>query len=155
MKVAEHIERNVIKGPLQEPLKKGSYLSNMVITGKKWSPKEIRLNIDLNKNIMDSHDPIDSLEDHRHLLRGSDTFTTFNANNLFFQCAIQKNKRKMFTFRTPWGLYRMNRLPMWVTVASADTNNELGWRGYKMTPTSMAKVQMARRREHGGTPGGC
>ena len=94
----------------------GSYISNVVIMGKRWSPTEIRMNLDLRDVNYD-------VEDHRHEVQGSDTFTTLDANNMFFQFKIRKDKRKIITFRTPWGLYRMKRLHMGVTVAPADINS--------------------------------
>ena len=36
---------------------------------------------------------------------------------------IASSKRKLFTFRTPWGLYRYVRLPSGVNCASAECNN--------------------------------
>ena len=118
----------MIEGPLQGPLEPGSYVSNPVITAKKWSEDEIRLNLDLsdaNEDIVMSHHPIPTPDDLRHEFRDADTFTSIDANQMFQQWMIAKDKRRIFTFRTPWGLYRYVRLPSGVNCASAECNNNL------------------------------
>ena len=44
---------------------------------------------------------------------------------MFQQWMIARNKRKLFTFRTPWGLYRYLRLPSGVNCAGQECNNNL------------------------------
>ena len=72
-----------------------------------------------------SHHPIPTLEDLRHEFRHSDTFSSLDANHMFFQWEVKEDKRKIFTFRTPWGLYRFKRLASGVNIASAKCNNNL------------------------------
>ena len=118
----------MIEGPLQGPLEPGSYVSNPVITAKKWSEEEIRLNLDLsdaNEDIVMSHHPIPTPDELRHEFREADTFTSIDANQMFQQWMIAGDKKKIFTFRTPWGLYRYVRLPSGVNCASAECNNNL------------------------------
>ena len=125
-KVEELKKEGVIEGPLQGPLEPGSYVSNPVITAKKWSDNEIRLNLDLsdaNADIVMSEHPIPTPEELRHEFRDADTFSSIDANQMFQQWLIMANKRKIFTFRTPWGLYRYIRLPSGVNCASAECNN--------------------------------
>ena len=52
------IDEDVIEEPL-EPEEPGTYLSNLVITDKKWYPKKIRVTLDchqVNKNIFHIHE---------------------------------------------------------------------------------------------------
>ena len=121
-------DNDVIEGPLQGTLEEGTYVSNIVITAKKWSKEEIRVNLDLrhvNDDIVQSYHPIPTPEDLRHEFRNSDTFSSLDANHMFFQWELEENCRKIFTFRTPWGLYRYKRLPSGVNLASAECNNNL------------------------------
>ena len=102
----ELLDNDIIEGPLQGPLQAGTYVSNIVITAKRWSTEEIRVNLDLrqiNKDIVMSHHPIPTLEDLRHEFRHSDTFSSLDANHMFFQWEVKEDKRKIFTFHTPWG----------------------------------------------------
>ena len=127
-KIEELKREGVIEGPLSGPLEPGSYVSNPVITAKRWSDEEIRLNLDLsdaNEDIVMSHHPIPTPEELRHELREADTFTSIDANQMFQQWLIARNKRKLFTFRTPWGLYRYLRLPSGVNCAGQECNNNL------------------------------
>ena len=124
----EMLANDIIEGPLQGPLEAGTYVSNIVITAKRWSTEEIRVNLDLrqiNKDIVMSHHPIPTPEDLRHEFRHSDTFSSLDANHMFFQWEVKEDKRKIFTFRTPWGLYRFKRLASGVNIASAECNNNL------------------------------
>ena len=127
-KIEELKREGVIEGPLSGPLEPGSYVSNPVITAKRWSDEEIRLNLDLsdaNEDIVMSHHPIPTPDELRHELRNADTFTSIDANQMFQQWMIARNKRKLFTFRTPWGLYRYLRLPSGVNCAGQECNNNL------------------------------
>ena len=127
-KIEELKREGVIEGPLSGPLEPGSYVSNPVITAKRWSDEEIRLNLDLsdaNEDIVMSHHPIPTPDELRHELRDADTFTSIDANQMFQQWMIARNKRKLFTFRTPWGLYRYLRLPSGVNCAGQECNNNL------------------------------
>ena len=120
-------DNDIIEGPLQGPLEAGTYVSN-IVTAKRWSTEEIRVNLDLrqiNKDIVMSHHPIPTPEDLRHEFRHSDTFSSLDANHMFFQWQVKEDKRKIFTFRTPWGLYRFKRLASGVNLASAECNNNL------------------------------
>jgi len=70
------LKEDIIEGPLEteEP---GSYLSNLVITEKKWDPNRIRITLDcqqVNKDIFKTHEPIPTTEELRHSLKGSNRF---------------------------------------------------------------------------------
>ena len=90
----ELLDNDIIEGPLQGPLQAGTYVSNIVITAKRWSTEEIRVNLDLrqiNKDIVMSHHPIPTPEDLRHEFRHSDTFSSLDANHMFFQWEVKED----------------------------------------------------------------
>ena len=81
----EQISNDVLEGPIQGSLEEGTYISNIVITAKKWSTEEIRMNLDLrqvNRDIVQSYHPISTPEDLRHEFRDSDTFSSLDANQV-------------------------------------------------------------------------
>ena len=80
--IEELKEQGVVEGPLEEE-EEGTWISNLVITGKAWDKGEkkegerlhIRGNLDcrpLNKHVYQTHEPIPTPEELRHELRGSD-----------------------------------------------------------------------------------
>ena len=73
-----------IEGPLEteEP---GTYISNLVITDKKWDPQRIGVRLDcqqINKDIYQTHEPIPTTEELRHKLEGSNRFSVIDIANL-------------------------------------------------------------------------
>ena len=101
------LQEGVIEGPIdvEEP---GTFLSNLVITDKK-DPGSIRVTLDcqeVNKVIYPTHEPIPTSEELRHNLIGSDRFSTLDMTNCFHQFEIEEKARKLYAFRTPWGIYR-------------------------------------------------
>ena len=73
-----------IEGPLEteEP---GTYISNLVITDKKWDPQRIGVRLDcqqINKDIYQTHEPIPTTEEIRHKLEGSKRFSVIDIANL-------------------------------------------------------------------------
>ena len=104
------IEYDITKGPLEleEP---ETYISNLVITDKKWdsTKKHIRVMLDCqpaNKDIYRTHIPITTSEKLQHELHGSDCFSVLDIRNCFHQFETHPASRKLYTFRTPWGIYR-------------------------------------------------
>jgi len=95
------IRDDIIEGPLndEEP---GTYLSNLV-TNKKWDTSKIRVTLDCQHQ---THEPIPTTEELKHALKGSDRFSMIDVTNRYHQFEIEKSARKLFTFRTPWGIYR-------------------------------------------------
>ena len=104
----------MVEGPLQEE-KEGTLISNLVITEKKWDRdrkggdrRQIQANLDcrpLNKHVYQTHELIPTLEELRHKLKGSNKFSTLDMVHSFLQFKLEEKARKLFTFRTPWGLY--------------------------------------------------
>ena len=93
----------------------------MVISAKKWSD-EIRVNLDLldmAKAVKSSHFPIPTANELRHEFAGSNKFSVVDLNHAFHQFPLKEESSKLFTFYTPWGLYRYYTLVMGVPPASS------------------------------------
>ena len=136
----DHLEElkqeDVIEGPLQEE-EEGSWISNLVITDKRWDGEEekavgervqVRANLDcrpLNKHVYQTHEPIPTPEELRHSLKGSNRFSILDMNHSFHQFVLEEEARKLFTFRTPWGLYRYKRLVMGNSPASSECHRRV------------------------------
>ena len=80
------ISGDIIEGPIdiEEP---GTFLSNLAITDKKGTDK-IRVTLDcqeVNKSIYSTHEPIPTMEELRHELRGSDRFSSLDFTNCYSQ----------------------------------------------------------------------
>ena len=110
----ELVANDVIEGPLKEE-EEGTWISNLVVTEKKWdeakpgSRQQIRANLDLrplNKHVYQTHEPIPTPEELRHKLKGSSRFTTLDMVHSFHQFEVEEAAKRLFTFRSPWGLYR-------------------------------------------------
>ena len=131
----ELLAEDVIEGPLVEE-EEGSWISNLVITDKKWDGPDaragdriqIRANLDcrpLNEHCYQTHEPIPTTEELRHKLRGSDTFSTVDMVHSFHQFVLEPEARKLFTFRGPGGLYRYKRLVMGNSPASSEAHKRV------------------------------
>ena len=80
------ISEDIIEGPIdiEEP---ETFLGNLVITDKKGTDK-IRVMLDcqeVNKSIYPTHEPIPTVEELRHELRGSDRFSSLSFTNCYYQ----------------------------------------------------------------------
>ena len=131
----ELLKEDVIEGPLKEE-EEGTWISNLVITDKKWEGDEsrtgdrvqIRANLDLrplNKFVYQTHEPIPTPEELRHELLGSDRFSKLDMVHSFHQFELEAQARKLFAFRTPWGLYRFKRLVMGNSPASSEAHRRV------------------------------
>ena len=115
------LEEDIIEGPIEieEP---GTFISNLVITDKKDTDR-IRITLDcqvVNKEIYPTHEPIPSSEELRHELLGSDRFSTLDMTNCYYQFEIEERARKLFAFRSPWGIFRYKRMVMGTSPASSE-----------------------------------
>ena len=133
--IQELLEGGVIGGPLQYE-EEATWVSNLVITGKKWDTEEkqkgdrvqIRANLDcrpLNKVVYQTHEPIPTPEELRHTLRGSERFSTLDMRHCFHQFEIEEKARKLFTFRTGEGLFRYTRMVMGNSPASSECHRRV------------------------------
>ena len=80
---------------------------------------------DVNKEIYATHEPIPTTEELRHKLRGSDRFSTLDMTNCYHQFVIEENARKLFSFRTPWGIFRYKRMVMGTSPASSEIQKKI------------------------------
>ena len=128
----EHIQELLEAGVIEE----GTWVSNLVITRKKWDTEEkkrgdrvqIRANLEcrpLNKVVYQTHEPIPTPEELRHTLRGSKRFTSLDMRHCFHQFKIEEEARKLFTFRTGWGLFRYTRMVMGNIPASSECHRRV------------------------------
>ena len=120
------VKDGVIEGPIstEEP---GTFLSNLVITDKK-NTNRIRVTLDctsVNKVVYPTHEPIPTPEELRHKLKGSDRFSTLDMTNCYYQFEIEEDARKLFVFRTPWGIYRYKRMVMGTSPASSEIQKKI------------------------------
>ena len=117
---------DIIEGPLEieEP---GTFISNLVVTDKKDSDR-IRVTLDcqaVNKVIYPTHEPIPSSDELRHKLKGSDRFSTLDMTNCYYQFQIEKDARKLFAFRIPWGIFRYKQMVMGTSPASSEVQKRI------------------------------
>ena len=56
----------------------------------------------------------------RHRFAGSDRFSTLDMTNCYYQFEIEKSVRKLFAFRTPWGIFRLGRMVQGTSPASSE-----------------------------------
>ena len=131
--IQELVQEGVIEGPLEEE-EEGTWISNLVITDKKWEGHvtgqrtQIRANLDLrplNQYVYQTHEQFPTPEELRHEMLGSDTFTKLDMIHSFHQFELEKGARKLFAFRTPWGLYRFKRLVMGNSPASSECHRRV------------------------------
>ena len=109
--IKKMLDEDIIEGPLDEE-EPGTFISNLVITDKKGTD-QIRVTLDcqgVNKFIIPTHEPIPTSAELRHKLRGADRFSKLDMTNCYYQFEIEESARKLYAFRTPWGIYRYKRM---------------------------------------------
>ena len=120
------LDEDIIEGPLDEE-EPGTFISNLVITDKKGTD-QIRVTLDcqsVNKFIIPTHEPIPTSSELRHKLRGADRFSKLDMTNCYYQFEIEESARKLYTFRTPWGIYRYKRMVMGTSPASSEVQKKI------------------------------
>ena len=127
-KHSEELEApGVVSGPLKSDDATG-WVSNPVITAKKWDEQAIRVNLDLRnmeKAVRPTHFPMPTSEDLRHRFKGSDRFSLIDLNHAFHQFPLDEESKNLFVFYTPWGLYRYETLVMGVHTASSECQEKV------------------------------
>ena len=119
------VKEGVVEGPLGASHATG-WVHNVVMCGKKWDPKAVRLNLDtrtIKKHMVEAHYPIPTVEQVRHSLAGSDRFSSLDCNHAFYQFPIDKETQDIFKFTTPFGIYRFKRLVMGAPPASGECHS--------------------------------
>ena len=120
------LDEDVYEGPLEteEP---GTFINNLVITDKKNSDG-VRITIDcreVNKILYATHETIPTVEELRHELLGSDRFSVLDLTNCFSQFEIEESARKLFAFRTRWGIFRPKRLVQGASPSSSEAQKKV------------------------------
>merc|ERR1712020_274763 len=108
------VEDDILEGPLRSSDPQ-DYISNLVITGKKWSDSELRFNLDMrsvNRDLVRVHFPIPTVSELRHQLRGFHKVSQIDLKHGYHQLQLGKSSRRLTTFYTPNGLYRFKVLVM-------------------------------------------
>ena len=121
------LDDGVITGPLKT-VPPDMYISNLVITTKKWDPEKIRVTLDcqaVNENIHKSHEPIPTIEQLRHEFQGSDRFSIIDITNCYHQFPLDEESKKLFGFRLPSGIYRYETLVQGVSPASGEAQKKI------------------------------
>ena len=117
--IMKMIEDDVLEGPIEveEP---GTFLSNLVITDKKGTDCQA-----VNKEIYPTHELIPTVEELRHELQNCNRFSTLDMTNCYYQFEIEDNARKLFAFRTPWGIFRYKRMVMGTNTACSEIQKRI------------------------------
>ena len=118
----------VVVGPLESKDATG-WVSNPVITDKRWSNTQIRVNLDLRHMkdaVQTSHFPMPTPSQLRHNFAGSDRYSTLDMNHAYHQFPLDEESKNLFVFYTPWGLYKYNTLVMGVHTASSECQEGSG-----------------------------
>jgi hypothetical protein len=128
------IKEDVIEGPLSEE-EEGSWISNLVITDKKWDGAQeegrriqIRANLDLcplNTFMYQTNEAIPTPEELRHNLKGSTKYSSLDMIHSFHQFELQEEAKKLFCFPAPSGLFRFKRLCMGSSPASSEAHKRI------------------------------
>ena len=122
----EMVKQDIIEGPLDEE-EKGTFISNLVITDKKDTDR-IRVTLDcqsVNKFIYTTHEPIPTSEELRHKMKGSNRFSKLDMTNCYYQFEIEESARKLYAFRSPWGIFRFKRMVMGTSPASSEIQKKI------------------------------
>ena len=117
----------VVSGPFDSNSARG-WISNQVISHKSWSDINIRVNLDtrtMSAAVKTSHFPIPTPNELRHEFHGSDRFTILDLNHSFHQFEMDDDSKDLYTFYTPWGLYRFNTLVMGVSSGSSECHERI------------------------------
>ena len=115
------LKEDIIEGPIEveEP---GTHISNVVLTEKKGT-EQVRVTLDcadVNEVVYQTHEPIPTIDELRHEFKGSNCFTKLDMTNCYHQFEIAEEARKLYTFRTPKGLFRFKRMVPGTSPASSE-----------------------------------
>ena len=124
--IEQMLNDDIIEGPIsiEEP---GTFLSNLVIADKK-DKHAIRVTLDcqaVNNEIHRTHEPIPTVEELRHKFKGSEVFSSLDMTNCYHQFEIEESARKLYAFRTPWGIYRYKRMVQGTSPASSEIQKRI------------------------------
>jgi transposase InsO family protein len=113
-KVRAELNRLEAAGIVAKVVEPTPWVNSMVVVSKK-DIDQIRICIDpsdLNKVILREHFPMNNIDEIASRLAGSTVFTTLDAKMGYFQIKLSERSSLLTTFNTPFGRYRMLRMPM-------------------------------------------
>ena len=116
LKVKAEIQRLAKLGIITPVNTPTNWISSMVVVLK--SNDKVRLCIDpkpLNKALNRNNHPIPTIEDVLPELSKARVFTVADAKSGFWQVKLDEESSYLTTFGTPWGKYRLERLPFGVS----------------------------------------
>ena len=123
----EGVRTDILEGPIDSAASH-DYVSNLVVTGKKWSDSERRFNLDMrnaNKDIIRVHFPIPTIQELRHELAGFAKASQLDLKHGYHQVLLDRKSRRLTTFHTHKGLYRFKVLVMGCSPASEEFHEKL------------------------------
>lgn len=123
LKLINPLKKELLKlenvGIISKVEKAIEWVNNLVIVEK--TNGELRLCLDpkyLNECIIREQYLIPSIENILSHLNGKSIFTVLDLKEGFYQIELEDKASELFTFSTPFGCYKFNRLPFGVNTAS-------------------------------------
>lgn len=111
----EDLVKQEVIAPVTSPT---AWISSMVTVPKKNG--KLRICLDpkyLNRAVQREHYPLPTIEDVATRLHGAKVFTKLDARNGFWHVALDDESSYLTTFHTPFGRYRLRRLPFGISSA--------------------------------------
>ena len=128
-KLKELKDHDLIEGPLPTSECTG-WVTNMVVTKKRWNEDEVRINIDtkrMNEHLVPTKVPIPTPEQLRHKFHGSDRFTAVDCRDSYFHFLLDPESQNLFKFHGEDGVYRFKVLVMGTPPASGECHNAMAF----------------------------
>ena len=128
-KLKELKDHDLIEGPLPTSECTG-WITNMVVTKKRWNEDEVRINIDtkrMNEHLVPTKVPIPTPEQLRHKFHGSDHFTAVDCRDSYFHFLLDPESQNLFKFHGEDGVYRFKVLVMGTPPASGECHNAMAY----------------------------
>ena len=116
----------ISEGIFEEYTGPNEWISNPVIIPK--DDGSIRITIDyrnVNKHLINTHNPIPRIDDLRAAMNGCKYFSKLDLNQAFFQFELSPESTPLTTFYANGRLMRLTRLPQGVLPACSELNNVL------------------------------
>ena len=121
-KLKELKDHDLIEGPLPTSECTG-WITNMVVTKKRWDEDKVRINIDtnsMNAHLVSTKVPIPTPEQLRHKLEVSDHFTAIDCRDSYFHFLLDPESQNLFKFHREDSVYRFKVLVMGTPPASSE-----------------------------------
>ena len=130
--IIKMVDEDIIEGP-QETEEPGTYISNLVITDKKWDPQRMRVKLDcqqVNKDIYQTHEPIPTTEELQNKLEGRDRFSVIKIS-FTINSKLNQKLENYTNFDLQGGFIALNEW-LWVLAQQAVRYKEVFQRQLKI-----------------------